>query len=132
MKAERGNGKNFLYARGLARRSRDWGILFPHSLYASVGAGFYPARGRGRAPPLRTTRYAFVGADAYIGPTRIFPALTAGHTGPALQGVALSGPGGQGRPPLRRGQEVRGRRDDVGIGPYGGVTMGVVQGRAAG
>ena len=27
--------------------------------------------------------------------------------------------GGQGRPPLWRGQEVRGRRDDVGIVPYG-------------
>ena len=40
-----------------------------------------------------------VGVDAYIGPTRIFPAPTAGHTGPALQSVALPGPGGQGRPP---------------------------------
>ena len=26
-----------------------------------------------RAPPLRTTRYAFVGADAYIGPNQVFP-----------------------------------------------------------
>ena len=30
---------------------------------AFVGAGFYPARGRGRAPPLRTARYTSVGAD---------------------------------------------------------------------
>ena len=37
-----------------------------------VGAGFYPARGRGRAPPLRTARYTSVGADAYIGPTGFF------------------------------------------------------------
>ena len=35
-------------------------------------------------------------------PDRIFPAPTAGHTGPALQGVALSGPGGQ-LPAVRRG-----------------------------
>ena len=41
----------------------------------SVGAGFYPARGRGRAPPLRTTRYASVGADAYIGPPGLIPHL---------------------------------------------------------
>ena len=34
----------------------------------SVGATLAVARGRGKAPPLRTTRYASVGADAYIGP----------------------------------------------------------------
>ena len=37
---------------------------------------------------------------------------------------------GRGRtPPLRRGQEVRGKRDDVGIVPYGGVTRSAVVGR---
>ena len=73
----------------------------------SVGATLAVARGRGRAPPLRTTRYTFFGAGVLDGPTRIFPAPPAGHTGPALQGVALSGLGGQGRPPLqpiRRGR----------------------------
>ena len=31
-----------------------------------VGAGFYPARGRGRAPPLRTPCYASVGATLAV------------------------------------------------------------------
>ena len=50
------------------------------------------------------------GSASPISPTArtgFFPHSTAGHTGPALQGVALSGPGGQGRPPLqpiRRGR----------------------------
>ena len=45
------------------------GGFFPRtSCNLSVGAGFYPARGRGRAPPLRTTNNPSVGADAYIGP----------------------------------------------------------------
>ena len=39
---------------------------------AFVGAGFYPARGRGRAPPLRTTRYTFFGAGVLDGPTGFF------------------------------------------------------------
>ena len=47
-------------------------------------------------------------------PDRFFPAPTAGHTGPALQGVVLSGPGGQSCPPL----QIRSRRGDVGIAPY--------------
>ena len=34
----------------------------PHFLLHSVGATLAVAHGRGRAPPLRTTRYAFVGA----------------------------------------------------------------------
>ena len=50
------------------------------SCNAFVGAGFYPARGRGRAPPLRTTRYAFVGADAYIGPPYQPPSCPQGGT----------------------------------------------------
>ena len=29
------------YLKGLARRSRDWGILFPHPMHASVGADAY-------------------------------------------------------------------------------------------
>ena len=37
----------------------------------SVGAGFYPARGRGRAPPLRTARYTSVGADAPVRPPEL-------------------------------------------------------------
>ena len=39
---------------------------------AFVGAGFYPARGRGRAPPLRTARYTSVGAGVLDGPTGFF------------------------------------------------------------
>ena len=38
---------------------------------------------------------------------------------PFTRSVVQVRAGGQGRPPLRRGQEVRGRRDDVGIVPYG-------------
>ena len=46
------------------------GGFFPRtSCNAFVGAGFYPARGRGRAPPLRTARYTSVGADASVRPT---------------------------------------------------------------
>ena len=39
----------------------------------SVGAGFYPARGRGRAPPLRTARYAFVGVGLPDDPFYLTP-----------------------------------------------------------
>ena len=39
----------------------------------SVGATLAVARGRGRAPPLRTTRYASVGAGVLDGPTGFFP-----------------------------------------------------------
>ena len=49
------------------------GFLSRASCNPSVGATLAVARGRGRAPPLRTTRYAFVGADAYIGPNQVFP-----------------------------------------------------------
>ena len=48
-----------------------------------------------------------------------FPAPTAGHTGPALQGVALSGPGGQGRPPLQNPIGKRCVGADAYIGPPG-------------
>ena len=51
----------------------------------SVGATLAVVHGRGRAPPLRTPRYASVGADAYIGPNQVFPHSPAGQTGPALQ-----------------------------------------------
>ena len=75
-------------------------------IMSSVGAGFYPARGRGRALPLRTPHGTdhtgrtessaptsrSVGADAYIGPNRIFPASTAGHAGPALQKPCRAAP----------------------------------------
>ena len=39
----------------------------------SVGATLAVARGRGKAPPLRTSCNPSVGADAYIGPTGYFP-----------------------------------------------------------
>ena len=59
----------------------------------SVGAGFYPARGRGRAPPLRTTRYAFVGAGVLDGPNRFFPALHGRAHGPCPTRRCVIGPG---------------------------------------
>ena len=59
----------------LLRRGQDHRPLRNSIEKHSVGAGFYPARGRGRAPPLRTTRYASVGADAYIGPPGLIPHL---------------------------------------------------------
>ena len=46
----------------------------------------------GEAEPLRTTNNASVGADAYIGPNRIFPAPTAGHAGLALQKPCRAAP----------------------------------------
>ena len=48
---------------------------------------------------------------------QVFPAPTAGHTGPALQGVALSRPGGQSRPPLRNPIGKRCVGADAYIGP---------------
>ena len=59
----------------LLRRGQDHRPLRNSIEKHSVGAGFYPARGRGRAPPLRITRYASVGADAYIGPPGLIPHL---------------------------------------------------------
>ena len=59
----------------LLRRGQDHRPLRNSIEKHSVGEGFYPARGRGRAPPLRITRYASVGADAYIGPPRLIPHL---------------------------------------------------------
>ena len=72
----------------------------------SVGAGFYPARGRGRAPPLRTSCSPSVGATLAVArpynpfrrgrcphrPEPSFPAPTAGHTGPALQNGCWAAP----------------------------------------
>ena len=82
----------------------------------SVGAGFYPARGRGRAPPLRTSCYTSVGRGA-LTPPLVNRRTPAGHTGPALQGVALSDPGGQRRPPLRNSIGKRCVGADAYIGP---------------
>ena len=44
-----------------------------HSLLPSVGATLAVARGRGRAPPLRTARYTSVGADASVRPPGLAP-----------------------------------------------------------
>ena len=73
----------------LTRNSVGAGVLdlFYRTIMLSVGAGFYPARGRGRAPPLRTPHGTdrtgrtgpsaparnSVGADAYIGPPHRSP-----------------------------------------------------------
>ena len=67
-------------------------------LQPSVGATLAVARGRGRAPPLRTIKNPLHRADRVVRPynpirrgrclhrpDRLFPAPPAGHTGPALQ-----------------------------------------------
>ncbi len=64
----------------------------PHLLYPSVGATLAVARGRGRAPPLRTTRYAFVGADAYIGPNQVFPHPRQGTRALPYKNACRAGP----------------------------------------
>ena len=53
--------------------------------------------------------------EAVTGGFRTAP--TAGHTGPALQGVVLSGPGGQSRPPLQNPIGKRCVGADAYIGP---------------
>ena len=63
-------------------------------LFHSVGATLAVARGRGRAPPLRTTNNASVGADAYIGPLYRTPCKTPCHCEPVtdVTGVAIRNP----------------------------------------
>ena len=62
-----------LKGAGTAKPRLGDSSLYHTPCNAFVGAGFYPARGRGRAPPLRTSRYASVGDDAHIVPPHRTP-----------------------------------------------------------
>ncbi len=58
----------------------------PRSLFPSVGATLAVARGRGRAPPLRTTRNAPSRADRVVRPYKIMPC----RAGPMCPTVPLA------------------------------------------
>ena len=59
----------------------------------SVGATLAVARGRGRAPPLRTTRYTFFGAGVLNGPRPDFPRTPGRAHGPCPTRCCVIGTG---------------------------------------
>ena len=69
-------------------------------LSASVIARAHRARGNPPLPSPRPPCLKGAGHGEAVTGGFFFPTAPAGHAGPALQSVALSGVGGQGRPPL--------------------------------
>lgn len=67
----------------LRRGRRPRRPALPRSLFPSVGATLAVAHGRGRAPPLRTTRNAPSRADRVVRPCKIMP-CRAGPMCPAV------------------------------------------------